>query len=118
MNNLLPETIEYLLARQSARLTFPEEAENYFQHKIRDRRTRHIVYSSLVGLLVYLLFSICDYVLLTDIYKKVWIFRFFIAIPLMIGVLLLFPRIEDHRWRESLVAAGAVLVMALTCWLI
>lgn len=112
------ETIETLLKRQPRALTFPEDVESYFQHTIREKRVRHVFLTSLLGAVVYLLFSISDYLLLPDVYKHVLAFRFLVAFPLFMAVCFLFARIEHHLWREASVVCTAWALGAATCWII
>lgn len=118
MNHYSPEIIDGLLAKHSSLLSFPKEFETYFQKKLRAQRIHHIAYSSWVGIVVYLLFGISDYVLLPDIYPDVWRMRFLVGTPLGVLTILAFPYIKNHRVGETVVAFAATVIAAVTCWLI
>ncbi|WP_019141312.1 GGDEF domain-containing protein [Noviherbaspirillum massiliense] len=117
MHKLSPDTVDALLAHPSRFLTFPAEIESYFQQKIKKERTRHVVYASCVGILVYLLFALCDRVLLPDVYLSVWKIRLFVGFPLLVFACALFPFIESYQLRESFVAGVAWFVGGITCWM-
>lgn len=112
------ETIDALLARHSPLLAFPKDVESYFQARIRDQRTRHIWNTSWAGSFVYLLFALCDYALLPDIYLHVWQFRFLVAFPVFAATSFLFGYIANYHVREGLVAVVAFLIGATTVWLV
>ncbi|HEY0846931.1 MAG TPA: GGDEF domain-containing protein [Noviherbaspirillum sp.] len=112
------ETIEALLQKQPRCLSFPEDVERYFQHTIKEKRIRHVFLTSLLGAVIYLFFAVSDYMLLTDIYREVWAFRFLIAFPLFMAACFIFPRIESYKLREAFVVCTAWAIGAATAWLV
>jgi diguanylate cyclase (GGDEF)-like protein len=100
-----------LLESGNLSVKLPEKLRKYFlEYEINHRQQRYY-YLGIIFLILYDLFCINDYIVLSDIYKTAWFIRLCIVTPIFIVDLLM---IKSKRFR-NIIDALAAFVVVLVC---
>jgi diguanylate cyclase (GGDEF)-like protein len=109
--------VDMVLERGSRGLRFPPRLEEAFERETGEARTRYLVASGLVALLIYDLFLITDRMMIPDVFGTALIVRLAILTPIALLTFLAVWRGPSPFLRESMEAAITVLASVSVMYL-
>ncbi|MDR3418095.1 MAG: GGDEF domain-containing protein [Nevskia sp.] len=116
-----PETLaesERLLAKGYRGLTFPKSLERDYQHFIGSRRPKMSTYKGIVGIVMFNLFLICDYMLLPDMWHTALRLRLGVFTPVAVTLAVWMAlKPPTLRVMKLYVAMACLLNASIIVWL-
>ncbi|MBB4065843.1 GGDEF domain-containing protein [Gellertiella hungarica] len=116
--NISPEQLNAALSGRFGWLRFPPAIERDYDLETGPRQIRQLTLSALVGMGLYNLFLIADYLLLRDVFGLAVFVRLLVVTPVSVLLYLIMQenRLAPHR--NLLASINVVLSFAATAWLL